>query len=270
MPKISVIMGVYNCKSYGSLKKSVDSIINQTFKDWEFIICNDGSTNNTLKMLNEMEALDERIKIVSYKKNRGLAYALNYCIKHSTGDFIARQDDNDDISTPERLEKEIEFLNENLEYDFVASNCLIFDENGIYDGLKHREIIKKNDFLWNSPFIHPTVMFRRKALKLVGGYRIAKETKRCEDYDLFMRMYARGLKGYNIQENLYHYKVVINKNKKYRPMKDRIDEAIVRYKGFKAMGILIIGIPFIIKPLLIGLIPARLFAYIKKNVFNKI
>lgn len=269
MPKISVIMGVYNCTSYDSLKKSVDSIINQTFKDWEFIICNDGSTNNTLEMLNKMKSLDDRIKILSYKENKGLANALNCCIKHSTGDFIARQDDNGDISKLERLEKQIKFLNENLEYDFVGSNCLVFNEKGVYGGLKHREIIRKNDFLWNSPFIHATVMFRRRALNLVGGYRIAKETKRCEDYDLFMRMYAIGLKGYNIQENLYNYKVLINKNKKYRPMNDRIDEAIVRFRGFKAMKNLIIGIPFIIKPILIGLIPSNLFAIVQKNFSYK-
>ena len=70
MIKVSVIMGVYNCKNEELLKKSVDSIINQTYKNWEFIICNDGSTNNTLEMLNEIAQKDSRIKIISYSTNK--------------------------------------------------------------------------------------------------------------------------------------------------------------------------------------------------------
>lgn len=268
MPKISVIMGVYNCKNYNSLEKSVKSIINQTYKNWEFIICNDGSTNNTLQMLSYIAALDKRIKIISYKDNRGLASALNYCLQFASGEFIARQDDDEDVSTPDRFEKQLKFLIQNKEYDFVGSNCTVFDNNGIYGKLKVPEKVNKENFLWNSPFAHPTVIFTKKSLQYVKGYRIAEETKRCEDYDLFMRMYAKGLKGYNIQEDLYSYKSIIDKNKKYRPMKDRIDEAIVRYKGFKAMGILLKGIPFIVKPILIGLISVKLFAFIKKSTYK--
>lgn len=270
MPKISVIMGVYNCKNYNSLEKSINSIINQSYKNWEFIICNDGSTNNTLEMLNSVAALDKRIKVISYEKNCGLAAALNYCLKFAKGEYIARQDDDDDISRPDRFEKQLNFLIQNKNYDFVGSTCIVFDNNGIYGKLKVPKIVTKNDFLWNNPFVHPTVIFSKKSLQLVNGYRIAKETKRCEDYDLFMRMYAKGFKGYNIQEDLYSYKSIIDKNKKYRPMKDRIDEAIVRYKGYKAMGILAKGIPFIIKPILIALIPAKVFAIIKEFTYKYI
>ena len=83
MTKVSVIMGVYNCKNEELLRKSVDSIINQTYKNWEFIICNDGSTNNTLEMLNDIAKKDSRIKIISYSKNKGLNYALNTCLKEA-------------------------------------------------------------------------------------------------------------------------------------------------------------------------------------------
>ena len=85
MPKVSVIMGVYNCKDVNLLYKSVNSIIEQTFTEWEFIICNDGSTDDTLTKLLELEKLDSRIKIISYSENKGLAYALNECIKFSKG-----------------------------------------------------------------------------------------------------------------------------------------------------------------------------------------
>lgn len=112
MPNVSIIMGVYNCKNYNLLRKSVESILQQTYKDYEFIICNDGSTNNTLKELKKIAQSDSRIKIISYEKNRGLNHALNECLAVSQGKYIARQDD-DDVSKPERLKKQVQFLDEN-------------------------------------------------------------------------------------------------------------------------------------------------------------
>ena len=268
MPKISVIMGVYNCKDYEGLKTSVLSIINQTFQDWELLICNDGSTNNTLYLLNQIAKLDNRIKILSYEKNRTLAGALNFCLEHTNGEYIARQDAGYDISEKDRFEKQIKFLMKNKEYDFVGSNMKVFDGNGFEGQVILPEKIAKADFLWNSPVSHPSIIARKSAYEKVGGYRISKETRRCEDYDLFMRMYSVGLKGYNIQENLYHYRIVLDNKKKYRPMKYRIDEAVVRYKGFKAMGILLRGIPYIFKPIVIGILPAELFTWIKKMTYK--
>ena len=163
MSEISVIMGVYNCKDFELLKKSVNSIINQTYTDWEFIICNDGSTNNTLNELNEISKLDNRIKIITYDKNKGLEYALNSCIEVAKGRYIARQDD-DDESYPERFEKEIKFLNENPNYAWVGTIAYVYDGNGIYGVYDLPEKPEKKSFLWNSPFLHPSVIFRRDAL----------------------------------------------------------------------------------------------------------
>lgn len=268
MPTITVIMGVYNCKDYNGLKTSVMSIINQTYKDWELLICNDGSTDDTLEKLCKIAKLDNRIKILTYSNNRTLAGALNYCLKYAKGTYIARQDDDYDISEKDRFRKQLDFLEKNQEYAFVGSNMKVFDRYGFEGNVILPELVTKEDFLWNSPVSHASIIARKEAYDLAGGYRIATETRRCEDYDLFMRMYALGLKGYNIQENLYEYKVEITAGKKYRPMKFRIDEAIVRYKGFKEMGILFKGIPYIFKPIVIGLIPASLFACIKKRMYK--
>lgn len=266
MPKISVIMGVYNCKDYKMLEDSVTSIINQTYRDWEFIICNDGSTNDTLDILKNVAKLDGRIKIISYDENKGLANALNYCLKFAEGELIARQDD-DDISLPERFERQVIFLNEHKEYNLVGTIAHVYDDNGIWGtyGLAEKPI--KSTFLWNSPFLHPSILMYKSDLLKLDGYRVAKETRRCEDYDLFMRMYAAGMRGYNIQEKLYKYRVVRNSDKKYRPVKYRIDEAFVRYKGFKAMGIFWKGIPYILKPIIIGLIPQCIFKRIKEKTY---
>lgn len=257
-------MGIYNCKNFDLLNKSIDSILNQTFDDFEFIICNDGSTNNTLEFLEEQEKKDKRIKIVSYEKNQGLGCALNRCLQEAKGEYIARQDD-DDISYPDRLKKELCFLEQNQEYAIVGTLADVFDDTGIWGEYKNPEKPTKNDFYWNSPFMHPTIMIRKEAYEVVEGYRISRETRRCEDIDLFMRMYAKSYKGYNLQEKLYAYRMVNDPNAKYRPMKYRVDEAMVKYKGYKAMGNLLGGIPYVIKPILVGLIPQKILYQIKKS-----
>lgn len=264
MPKVSVIMGVYNCKNYELLDQSIDSILKQTFQDFEFIICNDGSTNGTLEYLKSIESKDKRIKILSYEENRGLNYALNTCLEKATGEYIARQDD-DDISAPDRLEKEIEFLDNNPKYAIVGTLADVFDDDGIWGKYDNPERPSKNDFYWNSPFMHPTIMIRKEAYDAVNGYRISKETRRCEDIDLFMRMYAAGYEGYNIQKRLYSYRMVNDPKIKYRPMKYRIDEAIVKYKGYKAMGNLLCGLPYVVKPILVGMLPQKILYQIKKK-----
>lgn len=264
MPKVSVIMGVYNCKNFELLCNSIDSILRQTFIDFEFLICNDGSTNGTLEYLKEIEKKDNRIKILTYEKNRGLNYALNMCLNEAVGEYIARQDD-DDISSLDRLQKEVEFLDTHDEYAIVGTLAHVFDDNGVWGEYKNPEKPTKNDFYWNSPFMHPTIMIRKSAYDAVGGYRVATETRRCEDIDLFMRMYAIGLRGYNIQERLYEYRMINDPNIKYRPMKYRVDEAIVKFKGYKAMGNLICGLPYVLKPILVGMIPQNLLYRIKKT-----
>lgn len=263
MPTVSIIMGVYNCKDYSMLRKSVESVLQQTYEDYEFIICDDGSTNDTLKELEKIAQSDSRIKIISYDKNCGLNHALNCCLAESQGKYIARQDD-DDISKPERLEKQVRFLDENPEYTIVGTCADVFDDKGIWGEYIVPEKPQKDDFLWNSPFMHPTTMMRKAEL-LWGGYREAKETRRCEDYDLFMNLYAQGYKGYNIQEKLYYYRIVRDEKNKHRPMKYRVDEMIVRFRGYKNMGMLLKGMPYVFKPVIIGLIPQSVLKQIKQS-----
>lgn len=265
MHTVSVIMGVYNCKSVEALKKSVESIINQTYRNWEFIICNDGSTDNTLSILREIELLDSRIKVISYDKNIGLANALNECVKVSTGVYIARQDD-DDVSELTRLEKQIKCFETMNNISIVGTTAVVFDENGGWGSYDVPEYPQKSDFLWNSPFIHPAVMMKKEDLLRAQYYRVAKETRRCEDYDLFMRMYSMGMLGYNLQEKLYQYRIE-NSNSKYRPMKYRIDEAKVRFIGYKKMKLMPQCFIYTLKPIVIGLIPQFIFKQIRKKQY---
>lgn len=262
-PKISVIMGIYNFTDENVLRKSIDSIIRQSFSDWELIICDDGSSSQKYSVLTQIARKDKRIKVVRSTENRGLAAALNSAISVANGQYLARQDD-DDCSISSRLQVQSDFLDHNLDFSFVGSNAHLVDEMGSWGQLKVPETPDVNSFKWNSPFIHPTVMFRRNDLLSVGGYRVSKETRRCEDYDLFMRMYANGKYGYNIQQNLYDYSSS-RQNIKHRKIKYRFDEALVRYKGFRMLGYRCKSYIYIFKPILIGLIPQKLYTAVWKK-----
>ena len=121
-PCISVIMGVYNCPSERMLTRAVQSILDQTFRDFEFLICDDGSQNETYQWLEKLAAKDERIVLLRNRRNMSLAYSLNRCIEHANGLYIARQD-ADDYSEPTRFAKQIDYLNNHPSVSLVGSNC---------------------------------------------------------------------------------------------------------------------------------------------------
>lgn len=262
-PRVSIIMGVYRCKSADMLRASVESIIAQTFRDWEFLIVDDGSDDDgaTYSAIQDVAARDSRIIPLRYEQNRGLAYALDYCLERAEGFYIARQDD-DDVSDPKRLEREVAFLDNHPEVAIVGTNAVLFDEAGPWGALEMRERPTSESFLWNSPFIHPSVVMRAESLRAVGGYRDAPETLLYEDYDLFMRMYAAGMRGCNLLENLYSYRSD-RQTSKPRPMSVRLREMSVRAYGFKALGLGTKKYLYIAKPILLGLVPKGLYGFIQ-------
>ena len=102
-------MGAYNVGNKKILEKSINSILNQTYKDFEFIICDDGSTDNTLDIISNICQNDKRVRIIKNNKNKGLTYSLNHCLKYAKGEYIARMD-ADDESTLDRFEKQLKFF----------------------------------------------------------------------------------------------------------------------------------------------------------------
>lgn len=257
---VTVIMGVYNSQGK-QLIRAVKSIEKQTYKNWEFIICDDGSSSEeTISTLKKLSNVDSRIRILWNNKNKGLAYSLNYCISEAKGDYIARMDD-DDVSLSTRLKKEICFLDNHPEYGFVSTNYYVVN-NGIKYVREMNETPVSSSFLWTSPFLHPATVFRKKALLLVKGYSTKKETWRAEDYDLFMRMYSVGVYGYNIQQPLYKY--YINNNSSKNQYIYRIYEAKIRFEDFRKLKIsLFKTIIFSVKPLIVGLMPLNLLNMLK-------
>lgn len=262
-PRISVIMGIYNFNRPKLLNQAIRSILEQTFSDFELIICDDGSTDGTWELLNQVAVTDERIVLLRNPVNKGLGYSLNQCLRFAKGEYIARMD-ADDISLPKRLEEELNFLKENPEYALVTSWANLIEDGHVWGLRRVCEKPQKKDLLFGPPFIHAAMLMRASVLHELGGYRISKETLRAEDYDLWMRMYAKGYKGYNLQKVLYQ---ICEDREAYkrRSYKFRLDEAKVRYQGFKRLGLLPEGIPYIIKPLIVGLIPQRLLRYVRKE-----
>lgn len=254
-PKVSIITGAFNIRK-DEADLAIQSILDQTFEDFEFLICNDGSTNDTAEILQRWAKKDKRIVVLENNTNAGLMVSLNKCLEKAKGEYIARMD-LDDYCTPDRLEKQVSFLDGNSDYDIVTSNSRLFDNDHKrpYGTRRIPEYPVARDMLFNSPFLHGGAMVRKSAFDKVNGYRVAKETWRAEDYDLWMRMYAAGSKGYNIQDALYYIREDKNAYSR-RKYKYRVQEAVVRYKGFKSLGLLPGGLPYVIKPLIVGLIPA--------------
>jgi len=249
MPLISVIMGVYNSNP-DMLKKSVESVLNQTCSNLELIICYDDSDKNTIRVLDEI-CTDERIRLIGARQDRTLAQALNTCIEASGGRYIARQDD-DDISAPDRFEKQVKRF-EATDADFIGTACILTDIGGeAYGSRRMPDVVKKEDFLFNSPFIHGTVMFKREVFEK-HRYRALGKNRTCEDYDLFMRLYADGFKAENIGDRLYYYRY--DRKSRKIPFSVRIDEFNVRRKGFKLLGLMPKGLLYCIKPVMLGFVP---------------
>lgn len=260
-------MGVYNCPARERLVRAVDSILNQTFKNFEFIICDDGSTNDTLKWLKEKAAEDQRIIIIEGKVNRGLALALNLCLDRARGKYIARQD-VDDYSTQTRLQNQVDFLQTHSNIAFVGTDCFVYDSNGLYGEWHRPAYPTKEDFLFNKPFIQGTTMFRREVYDKCGGYELVGKCHKYEDYEFFMRVYAADFQGANINQFLYTFYSEEKKN--YVPRKMRIDEYHIRKKGFRELGLMPKAFPYVLKPLVLCLVPNKLLDWIKDYKKNMV
>jgi hypothetical protein len=192
-------MSVYNGERY--LKQAVDSILTQTYKDFEFLIINDGSFDGTAAILKGYH--DPRIKIIDNQKKIGLTRSLNKGLRLARGEYIARQD-ADDISLPERLTKQVSFLDDHQDIDVLGCAVQIINNSGkpsiICKFPTEHGYIKWCLYFYN-PIPHPTVMMRRRTLEPVGGY--SAHRKYAQDYDLWSRM-SEMIRFANLSEILFY------------------------------------------------------------------
>lgn len=229
--KVSIIMGIYNCSK--TLEEAINSIINQTYTNWELIMCDDGSIDNTYSVAEKYHKIfPDKIILLKNEKNMGLNYTLNHCLQYATGDYVARMD-GDDTSLPERLEKEVEFLDSHPNYAIVSTPMIFFDESGDWGCSKQIPNPVKKDFIKHSPVhCHAPCMIRREAYLAVGGYTVDKRMLRFEDVNLWYKLYAKGYLGHNLDEPLYKMRDDRNAYRR-RSLKSRMNGVYVTYKGFQ-------------------------------------
>jgi hypothetical protein len=188
-PRVSVVIGAYNGERF--LRPAIESILNQTFRDFELIVIDDCSTDRTPPILGEFK--DDRIRVVRNERNLGIAETLNNGIAIARGEYVALQD-HDDVSLPARLECQVAFLDNNAEVGMVGSGCDGIDEVGALIGpvpVEYDEVKIRWTLLWRNPFSHTTLMVRRRAIEEVGGYSSDPRYRFAEDYDLMSRVAFR-------------------------------------------------------------------------------
>jgi len=220
MPAISVLMSAYNAEKY--ISESIESILNQTFNDFEFIIINDGSTDNTEKIIKSYN--DKRIKYIS-QENIGVSKSLNRGLKIATGKYIAKLD-ADDVSYPERLEEQFKFMENNPTYVVCGCYADVIDESGnyiyVYNNIPSYDEDIRKTMNYKNCFIHSSTFYRREIALSIGGY-YEPIRQYFEDYMFFYQILKEG-KGYNIKKPLIKYRIAPDsitsryKNKKYKQL----------------------------------------------------
>ena len=259
--KISVLMGIYNCEE--TLSSAVGSIQHQTYPNWELILCDDGSADGTFSLAQQLAQKDSRIILLKNEQNLGLNKTLNRCLAAATGEFIARMD-GDDESLPERFETQIGFLNDHPEFQMVSCPMILFDETGEWGRTTVPEEPSPSDIVAGTAINHAPVMLRKAALEAVGGYSEEEFTRRVEDVDLWIRLYAAGFRCYNIRQPLYRMRNDRNalNRRKYRY---RVNSVRVRLRGCNLLGLGPVSYIKAVKPMLHGLVPAKVRQMIRKK-----
>lgn len=260
-PKISVLMGIYNCAD--TLEQAVSSIRNQTYTNWELILCEDGSADNTYEAAQTLAAADSRIVLLRNEKNMGLNATLNRCLAAATGEYVARMDGDDDCM-PDRFEKQVAFLETHPEFQIVSSAMILFDENGEWGRAASREYPRPEDTVTGTAFCHAAVLMKKACMDAVGGYTEDPRMLRVEDVNLWIKLYAAGYRGYNIQEPLYRMRNDQNALNRRRYIY-RINSVYVRLRGCRMLKL---GPKYYLKacmPMVYGLVPAKLRQLLRKR-----
>jgi len=211
--KISVLLPVYNCPTY--VGAAIESILNQTFEDFELLIIDDGSTDDTPQVLTSYS--DSRIRHIRHE-NRGLAGTLNVGIELALGKYIARQD-QDDLSLPERLEKQLAYMEQHSDCALLGTWAQIMEGERLVERY-HKHPINPAELsyrlLLNNPFVHSSVMIRKSVLEKAGGYSTDPARQPPEDYELWSRL-ARQARVANLPEVHLHYREVPNSMSRQGP-----------------------------------------------------
>ena len=258
-PKVSVIMGIHNCVR--TLGEAIDSIICQTFHNWELVLCDDGSTDNTYELARTYAAkYPAQIVLLRNETNKKLSYTLNRCLEVAKGELIARMD-GDDISRPERLEKQINYLLSHPDVDLVGTQMMRFDEEG-HTGILKVPLHPAPEMLRSGvPIHHATILTYSRVYEVLGGYTEDEMVEGVEDLDLWFRFFEKKFRAETLDEVLYDVRMDQSALKR-RTLGRRIRSIRTRAAGYKRLGF-----PgrWLIKPACVLLVKGIVPLWVKKE-----
>ncbi len=262
---ISVIMAVYNCEN--TVSAAIESIINQSYQDFQLIICNDCSTDRTAEIVKEYSlSFPEKIVFIENDKNLLLPSSLNHCLKYAKGKYIARMD-GDDYSYPDRFEQQVEYLREHPNVDLVGTAMEIFDGENIIGKVIKKDSPVKEDAILTNPFSHGTIMTYKYVYDELNGYSLENRAVRVEDYDLWIRFFSYGFIGKNIT-NICYRALENSSTIKRRKFKYRVNGYKTAKYGVKQLGLSKTKLIMPFFSLLKGLIPRRIYVFLHKKRYS--
>lgn len=260
-PKISVIMSEYNTPP-DYLRASIESILNQTFKDIEIIIVDDCGKNDLDSITEEYK--DKRIRVIKNNKNIGLVESLNKAITASKADILARMD-TDDIADENRLEEQYNFMINHEEYSVVGTLANEFSKNSTTGVLGKPGEKTAKSLAYGDSIIHPSVMMRKKDIQSVGGY---KNYKRAEDLSLWFELVMKGFRLFVIDRVLLNYRVNEEDYSK-RKFKTRGGEIKARLHYYYLTKAPVLAYLVIVKSIISSILPTRIVAFFRRKIILK-
>jgi glycosyltransferase EpsE len=263
--QVTVIMGAYNCAA--TIDDAIASIVAQTYPHWDLVVCDDASTDGTAeKLAHWSERLGDRMQLLTNETNRKLAHSLNRCLEVARGDYVARMD-GDDISMPQRFERQIATLGEDPTVQLVGTAMRRFDDVGPAGVVAVPEFPTRTSMKRGVPFCHATIMARRDVYDRLGGYADRPATERVEDLDLWFRFFAAGFSGRNIAEPLYLVRENLAAVRR-RTLRNRINVFWTTIRGYRRLGYPFTWYAFPVLSLAKALVPTRavmLYRSLQKN-----
>lgn len=204
-PLVSVIIPCYNAERFA--EPAVRSIMDQTYKNLEILVADDCSTDGTFRILQKLEAEDTRIKLFRNEENLKIVQTLNRLVIAASGKYIARMD-ADDISLPERIERQVSFLENKPDFSFCGTNAVFINEKGRFIGVSHVPASEgdiKTGIKYQCAFLHPSVVIKAEVLK---EYKYREGFLFAEDYDLWIRLLKNNFHGVNLKKRLLKYRIL--------------------------------------------------------------
>lgn len=265
---ISIVMSVYNGEKF--ISKAIESVLNQTYSNFEFIILDDGSFDNSLNIIQEYSKRDSRIRIIS-KKNTGLTKSLNIGLNLACGQYIARID-SDDVWEKSKLAKQVQFLESYSNYALIGSAYNEIDENDII--IKHNQTVLltttdsqiKERIVYCNPFLHSAVLFRTEVLQSIGGYN--EDFKYTQDYELWIRIMSK-YKVANLSDILVSRRFSKNMISVKQEKEQRFFALKAKILAIKLLKKDILSYKHLINDLFVYLLPSIVTAFIRKlNVYK--